>query len=111
LDCSGGRREGRGRQGGHASRRACGGKDQRAQDDPLRELDLEAVVARGLCAREGCLGGASKCGRLGAGARKRRFRLTRAPWLGGDAAECEAPSLIVSPSMTRPAAADTRAKA
>src|SRR6478736_1612415 len=40
------------RQGGHALRRAGCGEGEGAHDDPPRELDLEAVVARGPRLRE-----------------------------------------------------------
>src|SRR5215472_2083984 len=81
--------EGGTRQRGQWLGRASGGEGERPHHDPPCELDLEGVVARGLCLRERGLGGATKELRVSRCADEHPFRFPRPPRLRGDAAKRE----------------------
>jgi hypothetical protein len=69
-------------------RSGCSGRSerQRARHDPPGELDLEGVVARRTCLRQGGLRSAAEALRIRAEAGQRRLPGSGAPWFGGHSA-------------------------
>ncbi len=84
---SGNRREEGGRKGGETLRRSRRSKRERAHDDPFRKLDLEGVVAGGLCVGECGFGGALERRLVRTLALQQLLGRARPPRLCGNAAQ------------------------